>query len=93
MNRFLTSATAMTLGLASCGNSMADDRTKRPDPYALQRTTECERDMRDYFRSWFQYDAEALQYFDDWWIGPDDLRHFDYGQADYCLHHSIGNEP
>lgn len=94
MNRFLTSATAMALGLALCGLANADGRNgQRIDRERFERgrNAECGRDDLRYFDRWrLQLDRDELRYFDDWRLdfAPEDLRYYENWQINhYCFHH------
>jgi hypothetical protein len=83
MNRFLTSATAMVLGLAVCGIAKADGRNDQrfnQEGFERDRTAECNRGSLRYFDAWrLESYWDALRYVHQWWFGRDfdDLRHFD----------------
>jgi len=86
MNRFLTGATATALGLALCGTAQADGRhghvsdERNPNP-------DCDSDGLRYLGPWrAPLDWNDWQYFDHWWVDPNDLRHFESWRADqHCF--------
>jgi hypothetical protein len=84
MNRFLTSATAMVLGLALSGIANADgrnDQRSNHERFECDRTADCNRGSLRYFDAWrLESYWDALRYLHQWWFGRDfdDLRHFDH---------------
>jgi hypothetical protein len=90
VNRFLTHATAMALGLALCGIAKADGRTGH-EGFERDRTADCDRDA---LRLPFYWDGDALRlpfywdglrYFDSWRLPLywDGLHYFDHRWFDY----------
>jgi hypothetical protein len=93
MNRLLTGALGMALGLTQCGTATADSRHRQRCAYdrsAGDRHGECDPDGLPYCDPWRPHlDRHDWRDFDYWWFdpNPNDLRHFDYWRVNqYCLH-------
>jgi hypothetical protein len=88
MNRFLTMATAIALGLSSCGIAMAGGQTELCgyEPLEPNRPSNGARDMCHVNRWGWRLDGDELRYVYPWWSDPHDLRYFDYWQDEnICL--------
>jgi hypothetical protein len=99
VNRFLTHATVMALGLALCGIAKADGPTGH-EGFECDRNADCDRDALRlplywdglrYFDPWrLPLYWDGLRHFDNRWFDYhwDDLRHFDdYWWVNHCCFH------
>jgi hypothetical protein len=100
MNRFLTMATAIALGLSSCGIAKGGGRTELCgyERFEPNRPSNGARDLCHVNYWGWRFDWDELRYvypwwfdlygdhYNPWWSDPNDLRYFDYWQVErICL--------